>query len=195
MSSFSEARKTGGVIDSRQPSPTMSPAARQARDRASLRVFSEDRNHVTFSWGPLLGTVWKVETVVSAVEQLRDILHSLAASQPSKKVGVLTIIAADAPLPSTEARSALVNLFRGSAEMVVCSAVVFEGSGFRASAVRSVATGLALLARQPFPHRIFSNTRGAFEWTDSEMERDTGISLGVAQLERDLGLLRSRLPR
>jgi hypothetical protein len=194
MSLQSHARKTAGASASIAPRrSSLSPA--RAGAAAAVRLVSEDAHHLTFTWGPLLGTLWKRETHVTAVEALKTILRSLAATVPNKKVGVLTIVAADAPLPSAEARSALVELFHDSAEAVVCSAVVFEGSGFRASAVRSVATGLALLARQPFPHRIFANTRTAFNWTETEMLREVGMPIDVLQLEYDFMRMRSDKPR
>ena len=44
-----------------------------------------------------------------------------------------------------------------------------ESDGFRASAVRSVATGLAILARQPFPHRVFPSITTASDWLGKEL--------------------------
>jgi hypothetical protein len=43
-----------------------------------------------------------------------------------------------------------------SADHVNASAVVLEGTSFRAAFVRSIVTGLTMLAHQPFPHQVCS---------------------------------------
>ena len=175
------------------PSTTIARALDERGNvRFSMRVASEDRNHVTFTWGPIVGTIWKDETLVRAVYELRDIFVELAAAMPRGKAAVLTIIAANAPLPSADARTGLVNIFGESANAVVCSAVIMEGSGFRASAVRSVATGIGLIAHQPFPHRIFSNVSTALAWVKPELQRQIAMTINAAQFEADFELLRLR---
>lgn len=84
-------------------------------------------------------------------------------------VGVLTIIEPAAPPPGAEARLALSKMFQRVAGSVAASAVVFEGTGFRASLVRSVATSLTLIAKQPFPHRMFSSVEDAASWLSEEL--------------------------
>src|SRR5262245_43961057 len=116
MNSHLGARRTGGSLR-----PMAGAAAQAPRESPLLRIFSEDRHHLTFTWGPLLGTLWRRETFVSAVEELKAVLPSLAATLPGKKAGVLTIVAADASLPSSDARNALLHVFRECAESVVCS--------------------------------------------------------------------------
>ena len=47
---------------------------------------------------------------------------------------------------------------------MMLSAVVHEGTGFRAAAVRSVVTGLAMMANLPYPHKVFATVDDAGRW-------------------------------
>lgn len=81
-----------------------------------------------------------------------------------KAVGVITIVEQNAPLPSAEARRAMAEFLSTRRGRIAASAVVFEGAGFRAAAVRGVVTGLTLVAQQPFPHRVFAVVKDAAAW-------------------------------
>jgi hypothetical protein len=70
------------------------------------------------------------------------------------------------------AREALARMLAGGND-IACSAVAFEGSGFRAAFVRGVVTGLTILARHPFPNRIFAGVPEASSWLRSQMPRAT----------------------
>ncbi|MFW6087612.1 MAG: hypothetical protein ACODAG_10445, partial [Myxococcota bacterium] len=63
--------------------------------------------------------------------------------------GQYVVVEEQVPLPSGAVRQEVANFMKGLAGDVVASALVQEGTGFRASAVRSVAVGISLLARQP----------------------------------------------
>ena len=65
---------------------------------------------------------------------------------------------------STDVRLALADYLSGCRGKMVLSAVVHEGSGFRAAAVRSVVTGLAMMANLPYPHKVFANVDDAARW-------------------------------
>jgi hypothetical protein len=56
-------------------------------------------------------------------------------------------------LRAVQVRKALADLLTES-HIIRCSAVIMEGTGFRAAAVRGVVTSLTMLARHEFPHRI-----------------------------------------
>ena len=71
-------------------------------------------------------------------------------------VYLLTVVEEDAPMPPYEAREVVAVFLRNGAGRIRMSAVVHEGAGFRAAAVRSVVTGIAMLSKVPFPHHIFA---------------------------------------
>lgn len=75
----------------------------------------------------------------------------------------MTIIAERAPPPSSEVSREVATVLR-SADAVRASVVAFEGSSFRASIVRSVITGLAILSRPPYPHFVTGSMAEASTW-------------------------------
>jgi hypothetical protein len=112
---------------------------------------------------PLFVIVWRVHTPVEAVQEAgrRATAHAAARKGP---IGLMTFVQPGASIPPSASRTELAKFLREASAFVQASAVVFEGDGFQAAAVRSVVTGLALLARQKFPHKIFGKATDASEW-------------------------------
>jgi hypothetical protein len=127
-------------------------------------VLTSDDDHMTAIWGPVFFTVWKKVSRVEAARAIQYALRDLAASVPGRRVACLTVIEPRADLPDADTRTAVANIFRFNAESIVCSANVMEGEGFRAAAVRGVVTGIALVARQPFPNHVFPSVSLSAAW-------------------------------
>jgi hypothetical protein len=140
------------------------------------------------TWGPVFFVVWKGEVEIRIAEAVQVRVRDFANALPGGRAALLTVVEESAPLPSPDARTALANVLRFCADDLLASAVVMEGAGFRAAAVRSVATGLALVARQPFPHRVFPTALLGSEWlhehlTAAKHELTAGdIATGMANL-------------
>ena len=71
---------------------------------------------------------------------------------------------------------------------------MFEGSGFRAAAVRSVVVGLTMLAKQGFPHKVFANLPDAADWLDAELAHTVADPFSARDLCRAIRELRARIP-
>ncbi len=75
----------------------------------------------------------------------------------------LTVIepaaAQSVPREVRDASAALTTEFKSLA-----AATVIEGSGFRAAATRTAVAGMFLLARAPFPHKVFGSLRDGADW-------------------------------
>jgi hypothetical protein len=56
--------------------------------------------------------------------------------------------------------------------VIRCSAVVYEGDGFRAATLRAVVTGIALLSRPLYPHVVFASSISAVNWTARHFSQD-----------------------
>jgi serine/threonine protein kinase len=122
-----------------------------------------DRDHCIGTWRNFLLVLWRGQTRVVSVEATRPVLEQLARRSPNS-VGMISIVEDHAPAPSAEARAAIARLFASVAKDVVASAVAVEGTGFRAAFVRGVVTSLTMLARQPFPHKVFPGLQEAAAW-------------------------------
>jgi hypothetical protein len=110
---------------------------------------------------------WRGETTVAAARLLQRAVSDLCTAPDDAPVLVFGLVSEGAPPPSTEVRGALADGMRAGSGRVRASAVVMEGRGFRASVGRGIATGLTLLARPSFPHRVHADVGEAAGWLAS----------------------------
>lgn len=136
---------------------------------AILHDVTED--YTIMSWDRCLGLVWKKETTVAGMQAYTKVYRDVSLRYPSG-IYLLTIVEEEARMPPYEAREAVAIFLRNSTGRVRMSAVVHEGSGFRAAAVRSVVTGIAMLSKVGFPHHIFATVEQAAKWLGTTHFRD-----------------------
>jgi hypothetical protein len=115
--------------------------------------------------------IWTGETTEATIQVAEAHVADLAR-QPGHLL-LMNVIEEGAPMPSSRARKALAAVLGRFADAIAASAVVCEGVGFRAAAVRGVVTGLTLIARQPYPHKAFPTVETASRWLAA---RETGLS-------------------
>jgi hypothetical protein len=118
-------------------------------------------------------TIWRAQTTVEGVRAVEAECETFR-SRRAEGIGMLTIVEAHTPMPDAPARQALAALLQNGGAFIKASAVVFDGNSFRASAVRSVATGLTLLAKQPFPHKFFVDPGEALRFLDTSLPAGVG---------------------
>ena len=143
---------------------------------AILHEITED--HIIFSWDRCLGLVWKRDTTVAGMEAYTQVYREQLLRFPSG-IYLLTVVEQDATMPGYEAREAVAVFMRAGAERIRMSAVVHEGAGFRAAAVRSVVTGFTMLAKVPYPHRIFATVEQGAKWLGTTKYRDVDEEYSV----------------
>jgi hypothetical protein len=125
-----------------------------------LEVVHTDRDHIVGTWRNVLVCIWRHETQGSAIRNMKPVIDRLKSTNPAG-VAMLTVLEPNASLPTTEARDELPKLFKDVAKGMACSALVFEGVGFRSAAIRALTTTFNLLTAQPFPHRVFATVTEA----------------------------------
>jgi hypothetical protein len=123
--------------------------------RETWNVVVKDDDHVLASWQRIFAVVWRQRTTLVGTENLRRECRKFAAKH-ADGIGLLTVVAAEAPMPASPVRQAVAEFLAEGGAYIKCSSVLMEGTGFRAAAVRSVVTGLTMLARQCYPHRVCS---------------------------------------
>ena len=156
---------------------------------ASATIQAVDPNFCIASWRQVFAVIWRHETTMAGVLALRSTFSAFVATNPA--VRLLTIVEARAPLPTAQVRQGLADFLGQQGAHIKRSAVVFEGEGFRAAAVRGVVTGLTMLARPPYPHKIFGKLSDASVWLSSD-SADTSV-IEPQQIVRVLGELRASL--
>ena len=155
------------------------------------KVVTKNHDYALASWNEIVAVVWRHETTVEAVRQLDEAVAELARSHP-KGIGMLTVVAEGAPLPPSAARKAIADLLTASTAFIRCSVVIMEGTGFRAAAVRSVVTGLTMLAKHDFPHQI-CDVEGAVRMYTDVLPRATGRALDPNAVRAAINLLRRQM--
>jgi hypothetical protein len=148
-------------------------------------------DHCLASIGCVAVVLWAGETRAEAAWAIRAVIDAVADHYPMG-VGVLVIVDELAKIPSRASRDAIAQSMKLTAPRVCCSAVVHESKGVAAAVVRSVASGLALIARQPFPHRIFSTTLQALEWMGPRLSSGTAEKTMTADLLSGVAEIRRR---
>jgi hypothetical protein len=137
-----------------------------------------DQDVAIITWRNIYAVVWRNETTMTASEMVHRRCEEFAKRFP-EGVGMLTVVTANAPMPPADSRERLARFMR-EGTYVKASGVAFEGTGFRAAAIRSVVTGLTMLARQPFPHKIFATLEEASGWLAIQLrEKGVGRCVGV----------------
>lgn len=113
---------------------------------------------VLATWRSASIAVWRLHTRVDALVHLEALLGRQAAAY--KQIALLQMLEPSCKPLDSEQRSTLETVMRG-ARALRSSAVVYEGSGFQAAAVRAVVAGVGALQRHPFPHRTFADVPSA----------------------------------
>jgi hypothetical protein len=94
------------------------------------------------------------------------------------------------PKLSAPARDGVTELVRKHAPALSGSAVVCEGTGFRATAVRSIVTAIYMASRATHPSKVFAAPEPAIEWLLTT--RSDG-AIGAALLLETAATLRAKL--
>jgi hypothetical protein len=129
--------------------------------------------------------LWRHRTTLEGIERFGKLLTAGGVRQPAG-LGILTIVPAKAPPPAFELRGRLAQVF-ADATHVKGSAVCFEGTGLRATMVRSVVTGITILSPPAFPQKVFSELSTALDFLNQRLSavgapvRQT--SANVAEIE------------
>ncbi len=96
------------------------------------------------------------------VERLDLELEEIAEQQG--RVAVLLVVRSSAPLAGDETRKRAISMLQKLGDRVDSVAIVVEGKGFWAGAVRSMFSGLAFAFRPGFPWKIFATAGPALLW-------------------------------
>jgi hypothetical protein len=170
-------------------------ALRALAGRDSVQVLGIDDNHVVGNVWNVSVLVWGKETTMGGVASAERAIAAHAARHP-EGIGLLTVVEEIADPPNAEVRKALGLMLTSMAGKVKRSAVSQEGTGFRAAMVRGVVTGLMLLTRVPFPHKVFDNADTSVTWIVAGLPaRPAEASLilaGVREIRRVFDAHRAR---
>jgi hypothetical protein len=115
--------------------------------------------------GSICVAMWRENSTLPRVERQRAALNEVVGKYPGE-AGFLCVVESSSAAPDDEARKASSRMIEEHGSRLRAVAVVIEGSGFRASIVRSVASGIVLLARSKSktPVSYFANVAEGVNW-------------------------------
>jgi hypothetical protein len=133
-----------------------------------LVVHEERPAYVIASLSGLLFQIYRTETPTEAARTAERVAADIVTAGQEPR-GLFIVTHAGASAPQGEAREILARLGTRMKGARGC-AFVSKGSGFGASMMRSILTGMVLLARPDFPVKLFSETSPAVDWLASELQ-------------------------
>jgi hypothetical protein len=151
-------------------------------------LIDRDDDFVLGVWRHLLIAVFCHETTLKSVAAISACVREQSTGADAL-LGGMAIVEPHAPLPPQGIRTLLArNILAASSWKF--SAMVYEGTGFRAAAVRGVIIGVGLLAQMPFPHRTFATVAEASEWISGRAREAGADDLPVMGICAAVGQLR-----
>jgi hypothetical protein len=137
------------------------------------------------SWKNVSIVVWGTPATMPLVSELNKLSEMIIAAHP--KVSTIQMIVQGAGVPDSETRAAIDKLIESYASNMTCNAMLIEGSGFWASAMRGFLTSLQLLQRHrvPLKMKTCATVREIAAWLPAA-HSSTGVMLDADELTRVL---------
>jgi hypothetical protein len=135
--------------------------------------------------GSCVIVVCNTQSDLTMVNALGQGFEQLLRDYP--KVGVCSIIELGSTRPAAEVRGAFARVMERFTRAICGSAIVYEGNGFKATAVRSVVTAVNLASAASHPNKVFGDVSSAFTWLMPLLPRHSGTSSSdLVQCVREL---------
>jgi len=148
-----------------------------------LLIDEEPGKYRFYKWQQLHIVVWVGAAAGKTAQRLGRVTPK---PLPGTRRSDIHIVTAGTALPSAEARSVFVELMREMQGDLACLAVVIEGGGFWASAMRSAVIGLGMMAPKVLPFRALGSLDDLTAWLPAEHKRLTGVTIDSVGLRRAL---------
>mgnify|MGYP003471438812 CR=1 FL=1 len=129
--------------------------------------------------------VWQAQPTERAVERLHAVTEKRRKQFPHG-ISVIHLVKGNIALPEQATRDAFVRLMKVTDGVLACVAVVVGGTGFWASAARSLVTGLRVLARGEFEMRLHGEIAEVVKWLPEKHAARTGVHVESSQLSQAL---------
>jgi hypothetical protein len=128
--------------------------------------------------GNVVVLTWKGPPSVEGVKSCSLAFSALRRESRAPQIGFLTIIEHVAGQGTMHApvRSALGQMLKENEEIIRAAAIAFEGTGFRATVVRSVVTAIQMATRLKFHSSVFSERNAAAAWLINRMAGSSPVT-------------------
>jgi hypothetical protein len=146
-----------------------------------VHLHTEPGQHAFYTWQNIMITCWSQRATGPAIEKVAHYREQLDRAHP-EGVSVIYLIANEAGLPTPEARAGVKDLMTRFSKKRACLAILIQGEGFWASAMRAVVTGVRMLVPLNFPMQIFGRVNELAAWLPERHAQQTGVRVAPAEL-------------
>ncbi len=126
-------------------------------------MLASDGAHLAATYRNVFITAWWGDTTVERLKRVGEFQEDVARRMSKGFVALALIRSANTNLPA-DVRAEAERLSKTPAPNMKAIAQVIYGSGFAASMIRSVATGMQIVSRMPKPTKIFDTLETAATW-------------------------------
>lgn len=144
-------------------------------------LHTEPGQHAFYTWQNIMITCWSQRATGPAIEKVAQYRERMDREHP-EGVSVIYLIANEAGLPTPEARAGVRELMARFSRKRACLAILIEGEGFWASAMRAAITGVRVLVPLNFPMQIFGRVNELAAWLPERHAQQTGVYVAPAEL-------------
>jgi hypothetical protein len=147
-----------------------------------LEILGEHPNAVRVGrYKNLVIGAWSGQCTGAAVRTLKELMVPLHRGS-SELRSYIHMLPGHVPMPDAEARAGFRWIMDHYEPHIACAAVLLEGSGFWASAMRNVVIGLRLLTANSFAYRIDTTHEELLVWFPDEHQKRTGVRIPADEL-------------
>jgi hypothetical protein len=115
-------------------------------------------------------TVWRQPATLEALRELREVERRLLRINP-KGVSGITVMepsSFDRMMGAAEREEAS-SMAKEFNDRTLAGTYIFEGEGFRAAMARAVVSGILLVSRARYPHKVFPSVEDGLSWLGSKL--------------------------
>jgi hypothetical protein len=147
--------------------------------------------HRVTRWHNVVIVAWLGRPTAAATRELGTISGRILGEHADQKLSYVHMVPMAVHLPDSETRTALLDITRAYGQHTACVGVIVRGSGFWASALRSVVTSVQVVAPRTVEIRIHAEIAELLSWFPAEHAQRTGVTLNSAELMRSLSEARA----
>jgi hypothetical protein len=147
--------------------------------------------HRVTRWHNVVFIAWLGRPTAAATLELGAISGRILSVLGDQKLSYVHMIPSAVHLPDSETRAALHDITRAYGQHTACVGVIVRGSGFWASALRSIVTSVRVVAPRTVDIRIHGEMAELLGWFPAEHAQRTGVTLDPAGFMRCLAQARA----
>jgi hypothetical protein len=160
--------------------------------RDPLVVFARD-SVVATQWMNGTISVWRGKPTPETADLIGQLYGQLYRDYPDG-YAVMLIVEDTFALPDESTRKKVTDLLNRWSSRMKRQAIVHEGSGFLAAALRAMYVVMETVVRTKFPWKIFSSVDASLAWMAEEFRDKDGRPVSPADLRRAVEFTRAQWP-